>query len=193
MRSEHTYALVTSRGSQWGKNAPQLQCPRAATSAGSAWVSKAISHRRKTSKLRAKTPTLVAGIAIPKPAKFQFVDRATYATNRSIPTQQAASAQKIGEKPYLTCWNRWPDDGERSRRRFCQNRSFSPRFPAKSRRLAAGPGQGRKRTAARSCWYRPHRLWWPDERTAGQNVAGCFSRREPEERERDARERERES
>ncbi|CAL2241433.1 unnamed protein product [Prunus armeniaca] len=58
MRSEHTYALVTSRGSQWDKNAPQLQCPRAATRVGNAWVSKAISHRRKTSKLRTKTPTL---------------------------------------------------------------------------------------------------------------------------------------
>ncbi|CAL2241682.1 unnamed protein product [Prunus armeniaca] len=42
LRSEHTCALVTSRGSQWDKNAPQLQCPRAATRAGSAWVSKAI-------------------------------------------------------------------------------------------------------------------------------------------------------
>ncbi|CAL8119733.1 unnamed protein product [Prunus armeniaca] len=58
LRSEHTYALVTSRGSQWDKDAPQLQWPRAATRAGSAWVSKAISHRRKTSKSRAKTPTL---------------------------------------------------------------------------------------------------------------------------------------
>ncbi|CAL9019906.1 unnamed protein product [Prunus brigantina] len=46
LKSEHTYALVTSRGSHWDKNAPQLPCPRA----GSAWVSKAISHRRKTSK-----------------------------------------------------------------------------------------------------------------------------------------------
>ncbi|CAL2228061.1 unnamed protein product [Prunus armeniaca] len=56
--------------------------------------------------------------------------------------------------------------------------------------LAAGPGRGRKRTAARSFWYRPRRLWWPDESTAGQNVAGCFSRREPEERERGTRGRE---
>ncbi|CAL9004362.1 unnamed protein product [Prunus brigantina] len=58
LKSEHTYALVTSRGSGWDKNAPQLQCPRAATRAGSAWVLKVISHRRKTSKSRAKTPTL---------------------------------------------------------------------------------------------------------------------------------------
>ncbi|CAL2240617.1 unnamed protein product [Prunus armeniaca] len=76
------------------------------------------------------------------------------------------------------------------RRIFCQNRSFSLRFPAKPRRLAAGPGRGRKRTAARSFWYRPRQLWWPDERTAGQNVAGCGDGREPEERESDARERE---
>ncbi|CAL9009887.1 unnamed protein product [Prunus brigantina] len=31
LKSEHTYALVTSRGSHWDKNAPQLQCPRATT------------------------------------------------------------------------------------------------------------------------------------------------------------------
>ncbi|CAL8085841.1 unnamed protein product [Prunus armeniaca] len=54
LKSEHTYALVTSRGSHWDKNAPQLQCPRA----GSAWVSKAITHRRKNHKSRLKTPTL---------------------------------------------------------------------------------------------------------------------------------------
>ncbi|CAL2238219.1 unnamed protein product [Prunus armeniaca] len=58
LRSEHTYALVTSRGSQWDKNAPQLQCPRATTRAGSAWVSKAITHRRKNHESRLKTPTL---------------------------------------------------------------------------------------------------------------------------------------
>ncbi|CAL2249536.1 unnamed protein product [Prunus armeniaca] len=175
LKSEHTYALVTSRGSHWDKNAPQLQCPRAATRTGSAWVSKAITHRRKNHKSRLKTPTLVAGIAIPKPAEFQF----------------AARAQKIGEKPYHTCRNRWPDDGERSRRSFGRNRAFLFDFPAKSRRLAAGPGWGRKRTAARSFWYRPRQLWWSDESTAGQNVADCFRRRELEERERDAWERER--
>ncbi|CAL2268966.1 unnamed protein product [Prunus armeniaca] len=63
-------------------------------------------------------------------------------------------------------------------------------FSAKPRRLATGPGRGRKRTAARSFWYRPRQLWWPDESTAGQNVAGCSNRRArgerdaPEERER---------
>ncbi|CAL8158009.1 unnamed protein product [Prunus armeniaca] len=68
---------------------------------------------------------------------------------------------------------------------------FSSIFPAKSRRLTARPGWGRKRTAARSFWYRPRRLWWPDERTAGQNVASCGGGREPEERERGTRARER--
>ncbi|CAL9004692.1 unnamed protein product, partial [Prunus brigantina] len=45
---------VTSRGSHWDKNAPQLQCPRPRNT----WVSKAISHHRETSKSRLKTPTL---------------------------------------------------------------------------------------------------------------------------------------
>ncbi|CAL2230588.1 unnamed protein product [Prunus armeniaca] len=60
-----------------------------------------------------------------------------------------------------------------------RRRTKPEKFWAKSRRLAAGPGWGRKRTAARSFWYRPRQLWWPDESTAGQNVADCFSGREP--------------
>ncbi|CAL8170654.1 unnamed protein product [Prunus armeniaca] len=173
-----------------GQKCPSTTMPTRRPRAGSAWVSKAITHRRKNHKSRLKTPTLVAGISSRNPAETQFVNRVAYATNRSIPTQQAARARKIGEKPYLTCRNRWPDDGEQSRRSFGRNRAFLFDFPAKSRQLAAGPGRGRKRTAARSFWYRPRQLWWPDESTAGQNVAGCLSRREPEERERDARERE---
>ncbi|CAL8114313.1 unnamed protein product [Prunus armeniaca] len=64
--------------------------------------------------------------------------------------------------------------------------SFSGEITA----AGTGPGRGRKRTAARSFWYRPRRLWWPDERTAGQNMVGHGGCREPEERESDARERE---
>ncbi|CAL8113707.1 unnamed protein product [Prunus armeniaca] len=74
--------------------------------------------------------------------------------------------------------------------KFRAKPSFLFDFPTKSRRLTARPGWGRKRTAARSFWYRPRRLWWPDERTAGQNVVGHGGCREPEERERRAGERE---
>ncbi|CAL2228638.1 unnamed protein product [Prunus armeniaca] len=72
-----------------------------------------------------------------------------------------------------------------------ENRAFLFDFLAKSRRLAAGPGWGRKRMAALSFWYWPRQLWWPDKSTADQNVAGCSSRRARGEREtRGRRERE---
>ncbi|CAL2255100.1 unnamed protein product [Prunus armeniaca] len=114
----------------------------------------------------------------------------------TVPTrrQRAARARKIGEKiiPHL------PESMAGRRRTkpakfLSKPELFLLVFPAKSRRLAAEPGRGRKRTAARSFWYRaPVDFGGPDESTAGQNVAGCFGRSEPEERERDGRERERE-
>ncbi|CAL2238317.1 unnamed protein product [Prunus armeniaca] len=50
---------------------------------------------------------------------------------------------------------------------------------------AAEIGRDGKREAARSFWYRPRRVWWPDERTACQNVAGCAAVERRGERERE--------
>ncbi|CAL2228772.1 unnamed protein product [Prunus armeniaca] len=57
LESEHTYVLVTSRGSHWDKNAPQLECHAPAARGG---VQSNI-DRQRTSKSRA---TLTATTAI---------------------------------------------------------------------------------------------------------------------------------
>ncbi|CAL9016170.1 unnamed protein product, partial [Prunus brigantina] len=57
LKSEHIYVLVMAKRSP-RHNAPFLQCPRAATRAESAWVSKAIPHYWENSKSQLKTPTL---------------------------------------------------------------------------------------------------------------------------------------
>ncbi|CAL8114249.1 unnamed protein product [Prunus armeniaca] len=92
MRSEHTHALVTSRGSQWDKNAPQLQCPRAATRAGNAWVFKAIIHRRKNNKSRLKTPTLESPLEI-RPKSNSKIRHPTLKIDAILPNHQLDNAE----------------------------------------------------------------------------------------------------
>ncbi|CAL8092069.1 unnamed protein product [Prunus armeniaca] len=58
LKSESTYALLRTRRLHWDIMPFFPQCPRAATRAGSAWVSKAITLHRKNSKFWLKTPTL---------------------------------------------------------------------------------------------------------------------------------------
>ncbi|KAI5318151.1 hypothetical protein L3X38_037859 [Prunus dulcis] len=54
--------------------------------------------------------------------KFRVSNSVPYCNNFKNPTQPSAKASKIGQKPYLRCWIWSPEERERRRRRFGENR-----------------------------------------------------------------------